>query len=297
MALRPAALTLLLGIALASAMACSDGARIAYLFSDESASIYYGGSAQLHTMAADGSDGQMMSVAAIVVAPPAWTPDGRRIAYVGHDNRSELAIYVVDADGGNPLRFTGIMSGPAWSPDGQHLTFAKKEESAVALYVFASDGSKGRRVTTIPDWLPHSRNGDLIKAWVSTLAWSPDGTKILILANKYAGSRRFRATGAETMFVVGADGTELTRVSGLRPQSRREADLAYRYRYPAADPLAVGWSLDGLKIAVLACSLDELNLDDPLSGIVLYTMAPDGTDIRIQIGRLGDGEFESPGSS
>src|SRR6266536_2263375 len=48
-------------------------------------------------------------------AEPAWSPDGRRIAYVGD------GIHVVNADGtGDSLILSGdnIPGGPQWSPDG-----------------------------------------------------------------------------------------------------------------------------------------------------------------------------------
>jgi Tol biopolymer transport system component len=49
---------------------------------------------------------------------PAWSPDGRRIAFAtDHDGNSE--VYVMDADGSNLVRLTndpGRDSDPAWRP-------------------------------------------------------------------------------------------------------------------------------------------------------------------------------------
>jgi dipeptidyl aminopeptidase/acylaminoacyl peptidase len=60
---------------------------------------------------------------------PAWSPDGRRLAFDSarqEDWDIELFndIYVVDAQGGEPLRLTGCDSwyeAPAWSPDGSRI--------------------------------------------------------------------------------------------------------------------------------------------------------------------------------
>ena len=53
----------------------------------------------------------------------AWSPDGRRIAFVGP---STLDIYVVSADGSRQRRLTrdGAPNvSPAWSPDGRRIAF------------------------------------------------------------------------------------------------------------------------------------------------------------------------------
>src|SRR5919197_823050 len=60
---------------------------------------------------------------------PAWSPDGRRIAFVSArdpdwDVKLESDIYVVDADGGEPERVTstgGNWEALVWSPDGSEI--------------------------------------------------------------------------------------------------------------------------------------------------------------------------------
>ncbi len=56
---------------------------------------------------------------------PAWSPDGRTIAFVStRDGNPE--IYVMDGDGGNQRRLTFSSTGdwrPAWLPDSNHLVF------------------------------------------------------------------------------------------------------------------------------------------------------------------------------
>jgi tricorn protease len=58
---------------------------------------------------------------------PAWSPDGRRIAYLS-DRSGEYEMYVRPADGGAETRVTRggyvYRYGPVWSPDGQTLLYA-----------------------------------------------------------------------------------------------------------------------------------------------------------------------------
>ena len=71
---------------------------------------------------------------------PAWSPDGRRIAFA-----SDGDIYVMDADGGNQRGLTtgGVNDGaPSWSPDGLRIAFASERTKILGIYVMNIDGSE-----------------------------------------------------------------------------------------------------------------------------------------------------------
>lgn len=56
---------------------------------------------------------------------PAWSPDGRRIAFAGNRN-ANYQVFVMDADGGNVqlvANTEGRATAPKWSPDGSKLYF------------------------------------------------------------------------------------------------------------------------------------------------------------------------------
>ena len=86
----------------------------------------------------DVQTGLMAEIAAVETrypsAGPAWSPDGRRIAYTTWDAPDDGScrrsctgtLTLVDADGGNPTRPVSkpsSQSQPAWSPDGQSIAF------------------------------------------------------------------------------------------------------------------------------------------------------------------------------
>ncbi len=84
---------------------------------------------------------------------PAWSPDGRRVAFVRRQH-DHWEVYVVDADGRNLKRLTvapkrpdgsfADSASPAWSPDGQHLAFLTDRTGEWEMWVMRANGSQPR---------------------------------------------------------------------------------------------------------------------------------------------------------
>jgi Tol biopolymer transport system component len=206
---------------------------------------------------------------------PAWSPDGRRIAYV-RLTRHAAALFVVDADGGTPRRLThhfGTTEGeapwlgqPVWSPDGRRIAFA----AGHGFYVVTTSG-RLRRVAPPrdagdgrPQWLAngllalcrgYSDGGVLLdpsSGRTSDVAarncgergpfWSPDGARYLLAR----GDTRANAQ----LVVLGRRGQRAQLTNDLP----RDPEVHF-------DDCCARWSQDGSRIVFLSDRLGQLRRD------------------------------------
>jgi hypothetical protein len=118
---------------------------------------------------------------------PAWSPDGRRLAFVAPSADQATDLYVADADGrrrGRLTRSAGVdEASPDWSPDGRHLVVERSGQ----LVVVRADGARERRLAAGRD-----------------PAWSPSGGRIA-----FVGSR----AGNDDLYLVGPNGLGLRRIT------------------------------------------------------------------------------------
>ena len=227
-----------------------DGTRVAFVSNRDVPDIEKIWRAGLYMMAADGADVRRLATGLEGVAwqPPAWSPDGRSIAVAGVEpGEAGHGLYQVHTDGAGFVRLSEAVSGGSWSLDGTRLAFAKPEGAVVALYTIAADGSDARRVTTISGWQRRQTVPEATRAWIPTVAWSPDGAKLLYSC----WPRQF--------CVVTLDG-EPVGEAPLLSETPLRGDSAV-------------WSPDGGRIAVAATQ-------DRDERIVLYSAAPDGSDVK-----------------
>lgn len=112
-----------------------------------------------------------------VPGDPQLHPDGVRTAYVLaevdlEEDRYHRTIHLHDGTGTRRFTHGPADTSPRWSPDGRWLAFLRRgsEPSDKAqLVVMPTDGGEARRRTDLP-------------LGVSELAWSPDSTRLVLVA-------------------------------------------------------------------------------------------------------------------
>ena len=80
---------------------------------------------------------------------PAWSPDGRQLAYVSFEAKKPV-IYIQNlADGKRYAlaNFRGSNSSPAWSPDGSKLAIVLSKDETSQIYLIDAKGGVPKRVS------------------------------------------------------------------------------------------------------------------------------------------------------
>lgn len=110
---------------------------------------------------------------------PAWSPDGKRIAFTSNEEQTDPQIgnvYIISVDGSDLKPVTGDRSvgwDPTWSPDGKQIAFIgdmKDIREGFGLIVTSTDGRVRKLI---------ARPGDLHNLiYMQAAEWSPDGKRI-----------------------------------------------------------------------------------------------------------------------
>jgi Tol biopolymer transport system component/serine/threonine protein kinase len=230
---------------------------------------------------ANGSSPHQVGAQIGTQSAPAWSPDGKQIAFVS-DRGGNEDIWVMKADGSSPHDITNSPANensPTWSSDGIRIAFVSNSSGRRHIWTMNANGSQqaaltsGTDVDGNPAWSP---DGSLIvftraassqtaaHLWLMRSdgsdsreltsggagdfgppAWSPDGKRIAF--------SRVTTTSVE-LFVVDADGQQLIQLTKN-----------------ASSDTHPSWSPDGRKLAFVT-DRDGLRR--------VYVMNADGTDQR-----------------
>jgi TolB protein len=137
---------------------------------------------------------------------PAWSPDGRRLAYVSFE-RGNSAIYIQElATGQRELlsSFRGINGAPSFSPDGTRLALTLSRDGNPEIYVM---DLASRALTRLTNHF----------AIDTEPVWTPDGRYIVFTSDR---------AGKPQLYQVPAAGGEATRIT-FRGEYNARASIAF----------------------------------------------------------------------
>jgi TolB protein len=222
---------------------------------------------EVYIMDYDGWNPRAVTVNRSINILPAWSPDGRSLAYVSYRQGPAMLFRAVITEGKSVPNLSGERGGqafaPTFSPDGKRLAFASSRTGNTDVWVMNEDGSGARNLTS-------NRASD------TAPCWSPTGQELAFTSDR---------TGTPQLWVMDADGLNVRRLSTIGnyndacawSPSRDRSEVAYTSRIEG-----------GFEIAVLDIASGQVRQITQGRGSCEYpTWAPNGRHLAFSCNRGG----------
>lgn len=205
------------------------------------------GPLDIYSINPDGTDQSRLTTNALASGigdgEPAWSPDGRKIAFArgpGFIDSTYANVFVMNADGSAQTNLTDDLTSfntdPAWSPAGDAIAFVSDRVNSTAdIFRMNADGTGQVNLTNTPDvremnpsWSPDESRiayGDGGGVWVMNAngsdrtnltgpnfwsdgqpSWSPTGDRIAFTSDR-------DDVGSGEIYLMNADGSAATRLT------------------------------------------------------------------------------------
>jgi TolB protein len=217
---------------------------------------------------ADGEGGQVALSSPDPIISPAWSPDGRELAYVSFESQKAV-VWVQDVATGQRRQianFRGSNSAPAWSPDGRQLAVTLSRDGGSQLYLIGRDGGAPRRLTQS-------------SAIDTEAAWAPGGKSLVFVSDRGGGPQIYRvpASGGDAQRITFAGAYNIS--PALSPDGKTMAYISRlgsgAFRLHTLD-LSTG---GGTPVALTDTNDDESPSFAPNGKLIIYASRAQGRDV------------------
>ena len=209
------------------------------VFSTRIAYVTKGGNRfTLRVADADGEGGQVALNSPEPIMSPAWSPDGKQLAYVSFESQKAV-VYAQDTSTGVRrvlANFRGTNSAPAWAPDGQTLAVTLSRESGSQLYLIGRDGANVRRLTRS-------------NAIDTEPVFAPDGRSIYFVSDRGGGPQIYRTSTAGAVAAGAPSGGP---TAGLTASSTASSSAVERVTFSGNYNISPAISPDGKLLAYIS---------------------------------------------
>jgi TolB protein len=150
-------------------------------------------SKEIYLMDYDGFNPRRVTVNRSINILPAWSPDGRSLAYVSY-RQGQPDIFLASIFQGRSANLTGGKGhayAPAFSPDGRRIAYASNRSGNIDVWVASTDGTNPRKLTTSP-------------ASDTAPCWSPTGQEIAFTSDR---------SGSPQIYLMDVEGLNVRRLS------------------------------------------------------------------------------------
>lgn len=176
---------------------------------------------------------------------PAWSPDGRALAYES-SSATDVDVWILDVRGERNLTNDPGHANryPSWSPDGSQLVYSRQSPftGTGPLFTIRRDGSAPTRITSASGVNENP-------------SWSPDGQLIAFVSDR---------SGNHDLWVVRPDGTGLQQLTDTPDIQEGNPD----------------WSPDGTRLAYDVCRSATFPCPGSAPNYEIVTANADGSGLR-----------------
>lgn len=249
--------------------------------------------AQRLTNVAGDASGEKGLTTSTIDSAPAWSPDGKRIAFWRTLDSGKVQLHVMGSNGGGDRILlgslspkTGVYSPPTWSPDG--LSIVMVAEFWTPFYGVKAKGWSVLAVSLKPHpGVSHAKvkrlfglpNDDENSLRWSEIRRSPNGKWFALARQIYLHN----GSSTASLYVVRSNGTDLHAVTAT-----------FNEYIPDADLHAISWSPDSSRLAYVkipdaACAHPNHPPPD------LWTVSADGTNAHaVWVSTCESGSWAAP---